>query len=63
MLPDHTLLREVLYVMGPGTKHRVWIYNDAKNTVCLVASGAVGKVAGYNRRRTSRREESMQERN
>lgn len=33
MLPEETLLREILYVMGPGSKHRVWIYNDIKNTV------------------------------
>jgi CBS domain-containing protein len=31
MLPEETLLREVLYVMGPGAKHRIWIYNEAKN--------------------------------
>jgi len=32
MLPEDTLLREILYVMGPGAKHRVWLYNDSKNT-------------------------------
>jgi len=32
MLPEDTLLREILYVMGPGAKHRIWVYNDFKNT-------------------------------
>lgn len=32
MLPETTLLREILYVMGPGSKHRVWIYNNNNNT-------------------------------
>jgi 5'-AMP-activated protein kinase regulatory gamma subunit len=27
MLPDNTLLREMMYVMGMGGKHRVWIYH------------------------------------
>jgi len=31
MLPENTLLREMLYVMGPGGKHRVWIYHKNNN--------------------------------
>jgi len=31
MLPTDTLLREMLYVMGPGAKHRVWIYHKGDN--------------------------------
>lgn len=32
MLPEGTLLRELIYCMGPGSKHRLWLYNEAKNT-------------------------------
>jgi len=31
MLPEDTLLRELLYVMGPGGKHRLWIYHKGDN--------------------------------
>jgi len=31
MLPAVTKLREIIYVMGPGRKHRVWLYDSSSN--------------------------------
>jgi len=31
MLPEETMLREIMYVMGMGEKHRVWIYHKDKD--------------------------------